>query len=1311
MSTSDDYQVPVRDGHAVHPKHTPEEMYWLSHLNQKDLCEKYVGLKDDFYTLKTFSRKQEDKIKKEQGIGDQPHQGTNLRKGIKGNQSTARLQTKLRKIIADKKKDGNSKDNASCSVQEMEYQDVLETQRQSIRELRLKNDHLERKLKLANIQLSAIKKNKPLLFRHVGARVDSGLKAKRPPVSPQVKQLVQPNLSPAKPTSSDESLALTSAPSVHQANSALPEIVREILEEARKKILDLEAERDDLQEHLLEKQQCAEDTEYELQQKIAMLEEEVLSLREDLQDHGVREERETVAVVRAERETRTLTARITALQEQLAMTEEKVTVEKSRKDALQNELEMVTGKLLEAENQLRELQQEHQKALGQFQQVTEKKIVLEKENGQLQKENEQLATINRNFEHQQLAAENETLKTQIAHLESALQSDLIERGSLLEHMTSDKEALATLEIEVKHLRESNLSLQQHLEKTNHKLNIYSKAGLLDLTKKDFVSSLTKQEEDNAKGMSTKDTEALREAHSELQLVYREKMLELEKITSTLTSHSQTYKALQDQVTRVTQESQDMENDLRFTIKNLQETIKRRDERCEKLEHQMLMITDKGLKEKLDSLGHNLTRTVSLGKHDNVLEFHIDKVAFEAPEFSQLKTFVSWTVPFSLEDPLQHTNVSIGTDARYNYSALYKFQMNYRNIESLREDNVTVSVYILHDSGHPAKVGECRLTFSEVLDHPRNTLHGTVQVLVNFDDAEDMQHLPAGLNLEPGQVIGTMNYWFHLQRPCEEIIAQHLRTLGVLVTTQQQQFFPKASTVIKSKNPVKSKTIVNKECDESSAGILFPSDTRRRRSSMEQPSNLKCPIPAPRSQSHASLLIEKQEANPQESEETKFHQVSLESSSQINGNEPVMHVPSNTDSITFQEQCLQSSSPQSYNKESLFKANINQTSDNDDCKNHRSVTSKKKYSSRCDQSGGHDKCKSSSVMDRRAARPKNAATVRPTRHSTGENSRNSVIIESHATLGGHLANQSQVFKQRACSSEENLTSSSQDGSDTMFEESNEPDTDTDESHQIKIFQKSPEKLIIEVKGKEDVRSNGGIKSSTGVHSKNVQEVYSASSPRTSSSGSQAPESCSPQTSSNKSQASGRQPSSSECSLATDSEGVVAVASKKQQNKQLRIYIEVCSLILHADSSVTQDPLVEFLFVDYHGFLGLPPDQLETPLSLPKAPPGCKLKFNFKQEFVVDKKQHPERMQALVDLMKNRGIIKFTVTSEPPEELQETQDCEDLGYAYVNLHDLLRKGEDLQDAELIVESADDGSQMGVLNVTLRIVDVLTHFNITS
>lgn len=61
------------------------------------------------------------------------------------------------------------------------------------------------------------------------------------------------------------------------------------------------------------------------------------------------------------------------------------------------------------------------------------------------------------------------------------------------------------------------------------------------------------------------------------------------------------------------------------------------------------------------------------------------------------------------------------------------------------------MYILLDSGHPAKVGECHMTFSEILDHPRNTLHGTVEVLLVYDDTEEAHHLPLGLQIEPGQV--------------------------------------------------------------------------------------------------------------------------------------------------------------------------------------------------------------------------------------------------------------------------------------------------------------------------------------------------------------------------------------------------------------------------------------------------------------------------------------------------------------------------------------------------------------------------------
>lgn len=42
-------------------------------------------------------------------------------------------------------------------------------------------------------------------------------------------------------------------------------------------------------------------------------------------------------------------------------------------------------------------------------------------------------------------------------------------------------------------------------------------------------------------------DTLREAHSELQLLYRERTRELETMTSTITAHSSTYDALQKKV--------------------------------------------------------------------------------------------------------------------------------------------------------------------------------------------------------------------------------------------------------------------------------------------------------------------------------------------------------------------------------------------------------------------------------------------------------------------------------------------------------------------------------------------------------------------------------------------------------------------------------------------------------------------------------------------------------------------------------------------------------------------------------------------
>ena len=84
--------------------------------------------------------------------------------------------------------------------------------------------------------------------------------------------------------------------------------------------------------------QSAEESEYDWQQKLSVLEEEVTSLRQELRDRGVREERDSVAIIRAQREAHTLNARSTALQEQIVLAEEKVVAEKSRSSSLQAEL-------------------------------------------------------------------------------------------------------------------------------------------------------------------------------------------------------------------------------------------------------------------------------------------------------------------------------------------------------------------------------------------------------------------------------------------------------------------------------------------------------------------------------------------------------------------------------------------------------------------------------------------------------------------------------------------------------------------------------------------------------------------------------------------------------------------------------------------------------------------------------------------------------------------------------------------------------------------------------------------------------------
>ncbi|XP_061697386.1 protein fantom isoform X2 [Syngnathoides biaculeatus] len=161
---------------------------------------------------------------------------------------------------------------------------------------------------------------------------------------------------------------------------------------------------------------------------------------------------------------------------------------------------------------------------------------------------------------------------------------------------------------------------------------------------------------------------------------------------------------------------------------------------------------------------------------------------------------------------------------------------------------------------------------------------------------------------------------------------------------------------------------------------------------------------------------------------------------------------------------------------------------------------------------------------------------------------------------------------------------------------------------------------------------------------------------------------------------------------------------QESWQVRV--EVTSLSLEAESRLRRDVDVVRLFVEF-AFLDLPTE--ETPVSLPKPPPGESVSFDFSKVFPVDTAGGASRRQLLKDVLRGRKAdmqrICFTVVSEPPEEEEQERECEDVGVAYLNIPDLLKQPHDVAHLHLPVVDVEDGvSLLGALRVTFEGVQTL-------
>ncbi|CAI5791256.1 X-linked retinitis pigmentosa GTPase regulator-interacting protein 1 [Podarcis lilfordi] len=188
-----------------------------------------------------------------------------------------------------------------------------------------------------------------------------------------------------------------------------------------------------------------------------------------------------------------------------------------------------------------------------------------------------------------------------------------------------------------------------------------------------------------------------------------------------------------------------------------------------------------------------------------------------------------------------------------------------------------------------------------------------------------------------------------------------------------------------------------------------------------------------------------------------------------------------------------------------------------------------------------------------------------------------------------------------------------------------------------------------------------------------------------------------------------PDTSSEAQTTESDEVVVQSSGLQESlgpPSDRIRVEVISLSLHPDSPPIADENIQQLYVEYR-FPGLLLEETETPFSLRKPQGNQEIYFHFSKVIKVDPDPESLQRQLLFSMLEaeepQHNWLQFAVVSEP---LPGTGgECEDVGFAYLDLREILLTGSDLLERELdVISPFDPDANIGKLKVSMEAASAL-------
>ncbi|XP_037116111.1 protein fantom-like isoform X2 [Syngnathus acus] len=176
--------------------------------------------------------------------------------------------------------------------------------------------------------------------------------------------------------------------------------------------------------------------------------------------------------------------------------------------------------------------------------------------------------------------------------------------------------------------------------------------------------------------------------------------------------------------------------------------------------------------------------------------------------------------------------------------------------------------------------------------------------------------------------------------------------------------------------------------------------------------------------------------------------------------------------------------------------------------------------------------------------------------------------------------------------------------------------------------------------------------------------------------------------------------------TSTSDLLIVPSKPKKRRGNKLRVEILSLTFEPSSHVALDDSVQRVYVEYR-LLGVPMETTETPVSLRKPRAGEEIHYNFTRVIYVDGSMSAPLRRSLYTMLEGndpkKRRLKFTVVSEPMDEEEE---CVDVGYAFLDLQELLLTGSDVIERQIDIVRVDEEQEViGFLKVSLEAAKALS------